>query len=53
VGRDPEKILNAVQEILHGEWKAGGRPRLWDGQAAVRTVDVMEKWAGARAGVTA
>jgi UDP-N-acetylglucosamine 2-epimerase (non-hydrolysing) len=42
VGTDPELLAASVEKILGGEWPAGRRPPLWDGQAARRIVDVLE-----------
>ena len=41
VGRDPDRILQSVQEILEGGGKAGRVPELWDGRAARRIVDII------------
>jgi UDP-N-acetylglucosamine 2-epimerase (non-hydrolysing) len=38
VGRDPARILRAVDEILAGGGKRGRVPELWDGRAAERIV---------------
>jgi UDP-N-acetylglucosamine 2-epimerase (non-hydrolysing) len=43
VGTDGEKIETGVKEILAGKWRSGKRPPLWDGKAALRIVDVIEK----------
>jgi UDP-N-acetylglucosamine 2-epimerase (non-hydrolysing) len=48
VGRDPERIWPEVQRILAGQSKAGRVPQLWDGQAAVRVADAIERWYAAR-----
>lgn len=40
-GTDPDAILAAVARILRGEIEPR-RPELWDGRAAVRTVDALE-----------
>ena len=47
-GNDPTRITSAVRDILSGEKKPGGRPKLWDGGAAMRIVDVIRDWAGRR-----
>jgi len=42
VGKDPEKIFSAVENILKGKTKKGKRPKFWDGKAArriCRTID--------------
>ena len=46
VGQDPEKILAAAREILAGKTKAGCIPKLWDGHAAERIVEVLLHSAG-------
>jgi UDP-N-acetylglucosamine 2-epimerase (non-hydrolysing) len=41
VGCQPERIVAAAMEVLHGD-RAGGRcPELWDGGAAVRLLEVL------------
>ena len=40
-GTDPAVIVAQARKILRGEGKQGRRPRLWDGNAAVRIVDVL------------
>ncbi len=41
VGTDPERILQATAEILAGKTKAGRMPRLWDGKAAERILEIL------------
>jgi UDP-N-acetylglucosamine 2-epimerase (non-hydrolysing) len=43
VGRDPQKILAAVDAILAGRGKRGRAPDLWDGHAAERIVEILLK----------
>lgn len=43
IGTDPQEIEKSVEEILAGKWRSGKRPPLWDGKAAQRIVDVIEK----------
>ncbi len=38
VGTDSEKISEAFKILLHGNWKQGQIPELWDGNAAERIV---------------
>ena len=45
VGLDPERIVERGQKALRGEWKRGRVPELWDGKAAERIADVIEKQA--------
>jgi UDP-N-acetylglucosamine 2-epimerase (non-hydrolysing) len=42
-GLDPDKITAAVDLILDGSYKSGNIPILWDGQTAVRIVDVLTR----------
>ena len=44
VGRDPERIRPEVRRILDGRSKAGRVPALWDGKAAVRVADAIERF---------
>jgi len=41
VGTDPERIVNESLKILRGEGKTGSVPRLWDGKAARRIINVL------------
>lgn len=43
VGTDPERITGEVRKILGGAGKQGRRPRLWDGRAAQRIVEVLAR----------
>jgi UDP-N-acetylglucosamine 2-epimerase (non-hydrolysing) len=43
VGTDTEKIIRNAKKILAGEWKKGNIPPLWDGRAAERIVNILEK----------
>ena len=40
-GTDPVVIVAEARKVLRGEGKQGRRPRLWDGNAAVRIVDIL------------
>jgi UDP-N-acetylglucosamine 2-epimerase (non-hydrolysing) len=44
VGSDPDRIRAGFEAILNGAPRAAERPPLWEGQAAKRIVDVIEKW---------
>ncbi len=46
-GTDPEPILQAAAETL-ADPPAGRRPERWDGNAAVRLVDVLAEWLARR-----
>lgn len=49
VGRDRDAILRNVDEILAGRGKRGRVPELWDGRAAERIADDLQRWlAGVR-----
>ena len=41
VGTDPDKIVEAANEILAGRSKSGRIPPLWDGHAAERIVEIL------------
>ncbi len=43
VGNDPRRILAAYRSIIHGEAGSGRTPALWDGRAAHRIVEVLER----------
>ena len=45
IERNRDAIVAAFQRVRDGGWKKGTRPPLWDGKAAVRIVDELEKWA--------
>jgi UDP-N-acetylglucosamine 2-epimerase (non-hydrolysing) len=49
VGRAPERIWPEVEKILGGQSKAGRIPELWDGHAAERVAEAVERFF-ARAG---
>lgn len=40
-GTDPERIVLLANRAIAGQGKRGRRPHLWDGQAAVRIVDIL------------
>lgn len=41
VGRDPARMRAAVEAVLHGHWRKGQTPPLWDGHAAERIAAVI------------
>lgn len=43
VGNNTEKIENAFLQLFSGNWKAGGIPPLWDGNAAERIIEHLLK----------
>jgi len=42
VGTDPQKIISESIKILEGQPKIGRIPKLWDGKAAERIVNILE-----------
>jgi len=48
IGADPKRLEEALERLLAGQWKKGGIPLLWDGQAAERIVSVFEQIGRAR-----
>jgi UDP-N-acetylglucosamine 2-epimerase (non-hydrolysing) len=43
VGLDEPKIFSCVESIVNGTYKKGSIPELWDGHAAERIVQILEK----------
>ena len=43
VGRDPARIVEEAFRVLDGQGKVGRRPALWDGRAAERILEVLER----------
>lgn len=43
LGTDPAALAPALARLFDGAWKRGSIPELWDGQAAVRIVDHLER----------
>ena len=43
IGTDPAKLQPALNRLFAGQWKTGGIPDKWDGQAAVRIVAELER----------
>jgi len=50
VGQDPGRILAEYNKVLSGGGKTGRVPRYWDGQAARRIVQIMQRWLTEREG---
>lgn len=48
VGTDPQEITASLEQIMAGNAKPGVRPKLWDGAASERVVDVIAAWARTR-----
>ena len=45
-GTDPEKIDKYTADILRGTWKQCRTPKLWDGKAAERIINILKANAG-------
>jgi len=45
VGTDKDRILEAFHRVRRGEWKPAGPPKLWDGRAAERIVEIIRNQA--------
>ncbi|RME33928.1 MAG: UDP-N-acetylglucosamine 2-epimerase (non-hydrolyzing) [Gammaproteobacteria bacterium] len=43
VGTDPQRILEEAGKVLAGQGRQGRIPELWDGRAAERIVEVLER----------
>lgn len=43
VGREKQKIIDSVDAILKSKWKKGKIPELWDGEAAIRIINILSK----------
>lgn len=41
IGNDPSKLPHFMDKIFEGKWKKGSIPEKWDGNAAVRIIDVL------------
>lgn len=48
IGTDPDVILRAAEKILNGKRAVVKKPPFWDGGAAIRVVDIVEKWSNSR-----
>ncbi|MBX3303387.1 MAG: UDP-N-acetylglucosamine 2-epimerase (non-hydrolyzing) [Nitrospira sp.] len=43
IGTDPSKLVPALARLMAGQWKKGAIPPLWDGKAAERIVERLER----------
>ncbi len=43
IGTDPRKLAPALSRLMAGQWKKGAIPPLWDGKAAERIVECLER----------
>ena len=50
IGSDTARLAEEVSNILAGRGKRGRRPKLWDGRAAERTVQILARELGAAVG---
>jgi len=41
IGTNPDAVKPAIDKLLAGKWKKGGIPKLWDGHAAKKIVNVL------------
>jgi len=46
IGTDPAKLGPALARLMAGQWKKGGIPEMWDGRAAERIVETLERLLG-------
>ncbi|MBX3332333.1 MAG: hypothetical protein KF722_18180 [Nitrospira sp.] len=49
IGTDPAKLAPALARLMAGQWKKGAIPPLWDGKAAERIVQHLERVLGRNA----
>lgn len=47
IGDDMELLRNSMQRVLDGTWKTGGIPDKWDGKAAARIAQILDRIATA------
>ena len=43
IGTDPSKLSPALTRLMAGQWKNGAIPPKWDGKAAERIVEQLER----------
>lgn len=43
IGTDPAKLVPALARLMAGQWKKGAIPEKWDGKAAARIVEHLER----------
>ena len=43
IGTDPSKLPPALARLMAGQWKKGAIPPKWDGKAAERIVEHLER----------
>ena len=47
IGTDPRKLPPALARVMAGQWKKGAIAPKWDGKAADRMVEHLERMLGA------
>ena len=43
IGTNPDAIKPALDTLFSGGWKKGGIPKFWDGKAAERIIDILQR----------
>ena len=43
IGTDPKALKPTLDKLFAGNWKQGSIPELWDGHAAERIVEILER----------
>ncbi len=43
IGTDPKNLAPALMRLNNKDWKKGNLPEKWDGQAAIRIVNILER----------
>jgi UDP-N-acetylglucosamine 2-epimerase (non-hydrolysing) len=43
IGTNPKAIKPVLEKLFRGEWKKGKIPPLWDGKAADRIVEILQR----------
>jgi UDP-N-acetylglucosamine 2-epimerase (non-hydrolysing) len=41
IGTDPKALAPAMEKLMSGQWKSGGIPDMWDGNAAERIIQAI------------
>lgn len=41
IGTNPQAIKPALEKLFSGDWKKGGIPEKWDGETAIRIVEII------------
>lgn len=43
VGTNPQNVKPALEKLFSGQWQKGDIPEKWDGQAAIRIVEIITR----------